>query len=130
MFAHYKKIVNIKKNFKKIKFHDESKIEKKLKSLLNNKIWLDSLSCSIHYKNLLIKKNKIIEKIDPIYSIKSIKNHAEIKNMKKSHMLDGVALTKFLFWLKKNFKKKKITEISAQKKLEVFRKRLWTFMYI
>ena len=42
--------------------------------------------------------------------------------MKKSHLTDGVALTKFLFWLKKNFKKKKITEISAQKKLEYFRK--------
>ena len=43
--------------------------------------------------------------------------------MKKSHIMDGVALTKFLFWLKKNFKKKKITEISAQKKLEDFRKK-------
>ena len=53
LFAYYKKIVNIKKNFKKIKFHYESKIEKKLKSLLNNKIWLDSLSCSIYYKTLL-----------------------------------------------------------------------------
>jgi len=42
--------------------------------------------------------------------------------MKKSHLADGVALTKFLFWLKENFKKKKITEISAQKKLESFRK--------
>jgi len=42
--------------------------------------------------------------------------------MKKSHMVDGVALTKFLFWLKKNFRKKKITEISAQKRLENFRK--------
>ena len=123
LFAYYKKIVNIKKNFKKIKFHDESKIEKKLKSLLNNKIWLDSLSCSIYYKTLLRKKNKIIEKLDPIYLFKSIKNSTEIKNMKKSHMIDGVALTKFLFWLKKNFKRKKITEISAQKKLEDFRKK-------
>ena len=43
--------------------------------------------------------------------------------MKKSHLSDGVALTKFLFWLKKNFIKRKITEISAQKKLESFRKK-------
>ena len=42
--------------------------------------------------------------------------------MKKSHIVDGVAVTKFLFWLKKNFRKKKITEISAQKKLEEFQK--------
>jgi len=42
--------------------------------------------------------------------------------MKKSHLSDGVALTKFLFWIKKNFRKKKITELFAQKKLENFRK--------
>jgi len=90
---------------------------------------LDNLSCSIHYKNLLIKNNRIIEKIDPIYFLKSIKNPTEIKNMKKSHMVDGVALTKFLFWLKKNFRKKKITEISAQKKLEGFRKMNKTYKF-
>ena len=42
--------------------------------------------------------------------------------MKKSHLSDGIALTKFLFWIKKNFKKGKITELFAQKKLENFRK--------
>ena len=40
--------------------------------------------------------------------------------MKKIHLIDGVALTKFLFWLKKNFKKKKISEISAEKKTRKF----------
>ena len=80
------------------------------------------MSCSIYYKILLAKNNRIIQKIDPIYFFKSIKNPTEIKNMKKSHMIDGIALTKFLFWLKKNFRKKKITEISAQEKLENFRK--------
>jgi len=123
LFSQLEKVIKIKKNFsKQIKFHDESKIEKKLRLLWKNNIWLDSLSCSIHYKNLLNKKNRIIEKTDPIYFLKSIKNSIEIKNMKKSHMVDGIALTKFLFWLKKNFGKKKITEISAQKKLENFRK--------
>tara|TARA_Y100000590_G_scaffold463441_1_gene630199 strand:+ start:368 stop:2068 length:1701 start_codon:yes stop_codon:yes gene_type:complete len=123
LFANLEKIKRIKKNFsKKVDLYDENKIEKKLRSLWKNNIWLDSLSCSIHYKNLLKKKNKVIEKMDPIYFFKSIKNRTEIKNMKKSHLIDGVALTKFLFWVKKNFKKKKITEISAQKKLENFRK--------
>ena len=42
--------------------------------------------------------------------------------MERSHLTDGIALTKFLFWLKENFNKKKITEISAQKKLESLRK--------
>ena len=130
LFSQSEKVTKIKKIFsKKIEFHDEDKIEKKLRNLWKNNIWLDSLSCSIHYKNLLKKKNRIIEKIDPIYFFKSIKNSTEIKNMKKSHMVDGVALTKFLFWLKKNFRKKKITEISAQKKLEGFRKMNKTYKF-
>jgi len=123
LFSKSKKIIKIKKKFlKSIKFFDNKDIEKKLKILWKKNILLDSISCSIYYKNLLCKRNKVIEKIDPIYFLKSIKNPTEIKNMKKSHMLDGVALTKFLFWLKNNFKKKKITEISAQEKLENFRK--------
>jgi len=130
LFSQSEKVTKIKKIFsKKIEFHNENKIEKKLRNLWKNNIWLDSLSCSIHYKNLVKKKNRIIEKIDPIYFFKSIKNSTEIKNMKKSHMIDGVALTKFLFWLKKNFRKKKITEISAQKKLESFRKMNTTYKF-
>jgi Xaa-Pro aminopeptidase len=122
-FANPKKITIIKKSLpKKIIFHEENKIEKILTNLYKNKIFLDSLSCSIYYKNLLKKKNIIVEKIDPIYFFKSIKNIIEIKNMKKSHLSDGVALTKFLFWIKKNFRRRKITELFAQKKLENFRK--------
>jgi len=99
LFSQSEKVTKIKKIFtKKIEFHDEDKIEQKLRNLWKNNIWLDSLSCSIHYKNLLSKRNRIIEKMDPIYFFKSIKNPTEIKNMKKSHMIDGVALTKFLFW--------------------------------
>jgi len=130
LFSQLEKVKKIKKIFhKRIQFHDENKIEKKLKNICKNNVWLDSLSCSIHYKNLLKNKNKIVEKIDPIYFLKSIKNSTEIKNMKKSHMIDGVALTKFLFWLKKNFGSKKITEISAQEKLEAFRKMNKTYKF-
>ena len=41
--------------------------------------------------------------------------------MKKAHISDGIALTKFLYWIK-NINKKKITEVDAQNKLEEFRK--------
>ncbi len=122
-FTNLKKLEKIKKIIeKKVHVHDEKKIEKVLNRITGKKVWIDSLSCSFFYKSLLTRKNKIIEKIDPIYFFKSVKNNTEIKNMKKSHLTDGVALTKFLFWVKKNFKNKKITEISAQKKLESFRK--------
>ena len=52
-----------------------------------------------------------------------IKNQKEINNIKKAHVQDGVALTRYLFWLKKNLGKKTITEISASQKLLSFRKK-------
>ena len=129
-FSKSNKITKIKKNFfREVRFYEESKIEEKLKKLKKNNVWIDSLSCSIYYKNILKKNNKIIEELDPIYFFKSIKNPTEIKNMKKSHILDGIALTKFLFWIKKNFRKKKISEIEAQKKLENFRKMNKTYKF-
>ena len=51
-----------------------------------------------------------------------MKNNIEIDHMVNSHISDGVALTKFLYWIKK-INKKKITEVEAQKKLEFFRKK-------
>ena len=48
--------------------------------------------------------------------------------MKKAHILDGVALTKFIYWIK-NINKKKITEIDAEKKLEKFRRMNKNFLY-
>ena len=66
---------------------------------------------------------------DPIYNLKAIKNREEIRNIKLAHMYDGAALTKYLFWIKKNFNKKKITEISASKKLLNFRKKNKTFKF-
>ncbi len=122
-FAKPGKVKNIKKIFrKKIILSDEDNLDKVLKSISNKTIWLDKQSCSFYHKMILSKKNRIIQKIDPIYLLKSIKNKTEIKNIEKAHLTDGAALTKFLFWLKNNFKKKKISEISAQNKLENFRK--------
>ena len=82
------------------------------------------------YKNIIKQNNIIVEKYDPIYFHKSIKNKIEIKNTIKSHIYDGAALTKFLFWLKKNYRKKNINEISAQKKLLKFRKENKNFKFL
>ena len=61
--------------------------------------------------------------------MKSKKNNIEIANSIKSHILDGTALTKFIFWIKKNISKLKITEISAEKKLEKFRKKNTNYQF-
>ena len=91
--------------------------------LKNKKIQIDRNTCSFYFKNILKKNNYIFEFQDPTYFLKSIKNKIEINNTIKSHVFDGAALTKFMFWIKNNFMIKKITEISAQRKLLKFRKK-------
>jgi Xaa-Pro aminopeptidase len=108
---------------KNIKILDFNQLPVFISNLSNKKILIDLLTCSIFFKTLLSRNNLIVEKQDPIYFLKSLKNKTEIKNSVRSHIHDGAALTKFIFWIKDNFKTKKITEISAQEKLLEFRKK-------
>ena len=105
---------------------------KNFKTLINKirgkKIIIDIKTCSYFYENIFSKKFKILKKDDPIYFLKSIKNNSEIQNMIQSHILDGVALTKFLFWIK-NVNKRKISEFNAQIKLEKLRKKNKKYLY-
>ena len=58
---------------------------------------------------------------NPIVKMKAVKNTIECDNIRKAHLKDGIAVTKFMYWLKKNIGKIEITEMSAAKKLEEFR---------
>ena len=73
------------------------------------------------YNNIPSNVQKIEER-NPSILFKSIKNEIELKNIRNSHIKDGVAFTKFMYWLKNNIGKIEITEISATQKLEVFRR--------
>lgn len=53
---------------------------------------------------------------------KAIKNPAEVANEKTAHIRDGVAMTRFIYWLKTHVGKEEITELSAADKLYGFRK--------
>jgi len=112
-------IINEKKISKKQIINPEKFVDL-IKKLKGNSFILDPLSCSILNENIIKTKFKIINISDPCYKLKSIKNSSEIKHMINAHIIDGVALTKFIFWIK-NINKKKITEIDSQKKLESLR---------
>ena len=116
-----------KKIGKKITIINIKDIKNFILKIKNKNFQLDNISCSVFFKNIIKKNNKVVEKQDPIYLLKSIKNKVEIKNTIQTHIYDGVALTKFLLWINNNFKSKKITEISAQKKLLELRKKNKTF---
>ncbi len=130
LISNLKKCKQLLKNkiIKKDEFLDEHTLPSKILHLKGKNFIVDDKSCSIFYENLIKSKFKIIKREDPIYLLKAIKNKTEIKNMINAHILDGVALTKFLFWIKK-INKKKITEVEAAKKLENFRKLNKNFLY-
>jgi Xaa-Pro aminopeptidase len=105
-----------------------SNLPKKILTFSGKNFIIDNKSCSVFYENIIRSKFKIIKREDPTYLLKAIKNNIEINNMISSHVLDGVALTKFIYWIKK-VNKKKITEVDAQIKLEKFRKRSNKYLY-
>ena len=117
---------NVKQIVKEKKINKNQIINTRDLSKLINKIKgrsfiIDNKSCSIFYENIIKSKFKILDINDPIYKLKSIKNLHEINHMIESHKKDGLALTKFIYWIK-NINKKIITEVEAQNKLEKFRK--------
>jgi len=105
-----------------------SDLPKKILTLSGKNFIIDNKSCSVFYENIIKSKFEIIKREDPTYLLKAIKNNSEIDNMISSHVIDGVALTKFIYWIK-NVNKKKITEVDAQIKLEKFRKRSNKYLY-
>ncbi len=122
-FSCPKKISKIKNNleYKNLEYCTYDKFIEIIENLKGNSFCIDKLTCSIFNEEIIKLKFKINLWTDPCYSFKSIKNKSEIKNMISTHVKDGVALTKFIYWIK-NLNKKKITEIDAQNKLERFRK--------
>ncbi|MEY3907722.1 MAG: hypothetical protein RLZ52_789, partial [Pseudomonadota bacterium] len=130
-FTNINKITpQIKKSFgKKVIFIKEELFVNYLKKIKNSKILIDKKTCSFYYEKNIHFSNKLIDIEDPIYLLKAIKNKTEINNTNIAHLFDGIALTKFIFWLKNNYRKTKITEVSAQNKLENYKKQNKNYLY-
>ena len=130
VFTDLAKVKKIKKLYiyKKIKFCDSSEVFSVLKNLKGKNFCIDSLTCSIFFENLIKSSFNILAFVDPCYQFKAVKNNIEINNSKKAHLYDGIALTKFLYWIKHS-DLKNLDEKKAEKKLEYFRKQNKTYQY-
>ncbi len=122
-----KKLLNEKK-LKKKQIIDSKNILDFFNKLKKGNIIIDETTCSIYLEKILRRKFDLKKRDDPIYLLKSIKNKTEIDNMIKTHIIDGVALTKFIYWIK-NKKKLNITEVDAQNKLESFRRKSPKYLF-
>lgn len=65
---------------------------------------------------------QVICRVNPTVLAKAVKNPVEIENMKKAHLKDGLVMTRFLLWLKKNSGKRPMSELSLQHKLDGMRR--------
>ncbi len=95
-----------------------------IKGLKDKSIQIDFNKVNYEIFNILqTRNNKIINNTDPTLLMKSIKNPTEIKNIKIAHERDGVAMVKFMYYLKTNFGKTDMTELSLSDYLEGLRRK-------
>lgn len=88
---------------------------------LNGKVMLDSSTVNYALASQLDEK-QIVNRINPSQHMKAIKNDTEIKATKNAHLKDGIAVTKFMYWLKHTIDKSKLDEMTVADKLLAFRK--------
>ena len=70
------------------------------------------------YKNIPCR---IVEAANPTILMKAIKNDVELENVREAHIKDGIAITKFMYWVKTRYDKEPITELSSAAKLTELR---------
>ncbi|WP_138158975.1 aminopeptidase P family protein [Peptoniphilus catoniae] len=114
------KVKSYLEKFSIIREYDEIfeyvKLYKNKKIYVNDKKINRKLYASINESNIIVKGNDISA------SLKSIKNNVEIENQKNAYLKDGVALTKYIYWLKKKADIENLNEFEVSEKLYGLRK--------
>ncbi len=90
---------------------------------MNGKVIIDKRRVNMRIYQL-IQTGKDVEAVlsdNPAMLFKAMKNETEIRNLYSVHVDDGVAVTKFIFWLKKNVASGNITEADAAAYLDNLR---------
>lgn len=83
-------------------------------------IWIDPEVTSFFLVHSLPKEMKKIKEPNPTLLKKAIKNPVEIENLKEAHRKDGIAMVRFLCWLKGQ-NAEELSELSVSQKTEEFR---------
>ena len=85
------------------------------------KVWLDSGVVNYRLTKSIPESAEVLDQSSPIVLMKAVKTPAEMEHMREAHIKDGVAVTRFIHWLKENAGGGNITELKAAEKLEEFR---------
>lgn len=87
-----------------------------VKTLTGN-VLLDKERVNYAIVNNLSDDVKVVHAAAPTNMMKAVKNEVEMENLRKAHIKDGVAVTKFMYWLKNNIGKVEMSEYSADRYL-------------
>ena len=90
----------------------------------NSTVLLDKRKVNYRITNALSETVHIVSKANPSQLMKSIKNEIELENTRKAHLLDGIAVTKCMYWLKKNVGKIPMDEVSVSDYLQSLREQM------
>lgn len=90
----------------------------------NSTVLLDKRKVNYRITNALSETVHIVSKVNPSQLMKAIKNEIELENTRKAHLLDGIAVTKFMYWLKKNVGKIPMDEVSVSDYLQSLREQM------
>ena len=80
-------------------------------------VWVDRKQVNCAAVAALPQGCRIIDEVSPIVLWKAIKNPVEQENLRQAHRMDGLAVTRLMFWLKKNFGRMDMSEISVERQL-------------
>ncbi len=85
-------------------------------------VYVDPKKNCYAYYELIPQSCKLIEATNPSTNLKAIKNETELSHTRDTMVKDGVALSRFFYWLESTVGNEKITEITIAQKLVEFRR--------
>lgn len=98
------------------------------KNYADAKLLLCEKQINYRLKKVIGEQVTPLDRPNPTTLMKSVKNPTEQENTRKAHLMDAVAVTKFMYWLKMNVGKVPMTEISVDKELESLRRKNESFI--
>lgn len=105
----------------KIQVKEYAEFLQDVEALKNEKILLERKKASFAVCESIDASCRIIDEMNPCATMKAVKNATEIENMRKAHLKDGIAVTKFMYWLKHTIGTCDMTEMTAAHKIEELR---------
>lgn len=105
----------------KVQIKEYAEFLQDVAALKNKKILLERKKASFAVCESIDAFCRIIDEMNPCATMRAVKNATEIENMRKTHLKDGIAVTKFMYWLKHTIGTCDMTEMTAAHKIEELR---------